>query len=192
MSVIMGFVGPRGDGKTLAMTAALIHGYKRNKTIYSNYGLKFPPSEENPSPVLPLRATTLTEFADADSGLQDAIVAVDEIHVWLDSRSSQTKRNKVASYMVTQSRKRDVDVFYTTQLLHQVEKRVRDNTDIIVKCENLNRARDRGRPLEQHQPYIRLTILQTDRGKFSTKYIPPTRARKIARLYDTNQIIPFE
>lgn len=189
MAVIMGFVGKRGDGKTLAMTAALFRAHTFERTIFSNYGLHFPDeSTANPS-YIPLTADMVSDFAKSDSGLIDAAIGIDEIHVWLDSRMHGSKRNRVASYMLTQTRKRSVDVFYTTQFLHQVEKRVRDNTDIIVECRNRNREKDMGKPPEECNPDLILTIIDKGREKIYQRHIPPVRAKKIAEWYNTNEVI---
>ena len=41
------------------------------------------------------------------------------------------------SYFVLQSRHRSIDLYYTTQFNGQVDKRIRENTDINIVCENL-------------------------------------------------------
>lgn len=188
MAVIMGFVGRRGDGKTLAMTAALLRASQFQRTIFANYGLHFPGQEPS---YIPLTADMVSDFAKSDSGLIDAAIGIDEIHVWLDSRMHGTKRNRVASYMLTQTRKRSVDVMYTTQFLHQVEKRVRDNTDVVVECRNRNRERDMGKPLSEQNPDIVLTIIDKGREKVFQRRIPTIRAKRIAQMYDTNQVVEY-
>lgn len=183
MSVIMGFEGARGDGKTLSMVAAGLRAFQFGNTIWSNVHTAYE--------FQPLTADAIVTFAEENSGLVDSTVMCDEIHVWLDSRLHGTKRNRVASYMIGQTRKRSVDFLYTTQFFHQVEKRIRDNTDIFIKCKNLNRERDMGKPLSEQNPDIVLQIFDRGRMKVFTKRIPPARARKIGQLYDSNQIIAY-
>jgi len=57
---------------------------------------------------------------------------LDEVWAWADSRKSN--QNDAITQLVIYSRKRGWIVIYTTQSLHQVDKRLRENTDIVIRC----------------------------------------------------------
>lgn len=50
----------------------------------------------------------------------------------MDARSSITKKNKIISSILLKSRKRDIHIAYTTQSFSQVDKRIRNITDLIA------------------------------------------------------------
>lgn len=62
----------------------------------------------------------------------DACIAIDEAHVFFDSRTSSTKLNRIFSYMVLQTGKENINLYYTTQDFGQIEKRLRQRTDIGI------------------------------------------------------------
>lgn len=129
--MILAFVGTVGSGKTLSAVYECYQYYKRlGYTVYSNIGLNFPHVK--------LTRKVLDQLIKEKKGLQNAVLLMDEIHISVDSRSSMSKRNKAISYFILQTRKRNVRLLYTTQHLHQVDKRLRDTTDIICFCKNLS------------------------------------------------------
>lgn len=121
--MIIGFVGPRGQGKTLLMSARLRRRYRRGYKILTNYEVNFPHGS--------LNAKKLVEMGEE---LKNCAIGVDEIHVLLDSRNSMSNRNKMITYFILQTRKRNVVLFFTTQDYGQVDVRLRRNTDFWVEC----------------------------------------------------------
>jgi len=174
MSVIVGFIGNRGAGKTLAMTAALWRAHKKGQTVISNYHLSFPHE-----------ALTLEKIRNfkTDNTLQNAAIACDEMHVWFDCRGAMKDKNLLVSYLLAQSRKRNVDWYYTTQHWLQVDVRIRRFTDIIVNVEN------RGGPQE---PWVVMSLLDRGTQKCYQKQILPRQAKKVGGMYDTNQIVQYD
>jgi nanoRNase/pAp phosphatase (c-di-AMP/oligoRNAs hydrolase) len=120
--------------------------------------------------------------------LQDAVLCIDEVHVWLDSRSSMQKKNKAITYFILQTRKRNVRLLVTTQHLGQTDKRLRDTTDILVFCKNLTNktstvSMDRTIPV-----YIELKYV----FQWADDNAPKTRiifANPVFDLYDTKEMI---
>lgn len=126
--MITGFVGRRGRGKTLLMTRRLYQRYLAGYRVMTNYHVNFPHEK--------LDADRLLKMGD---DLQDCAIGIDELHVLMDSRNSQSGRNKLLSYFILQTRKRNVVLFYTTQHEMQVDVRLRRNTDFWVKCERVGK-----------------------------------------------------
>jgi hypothetical protein len=76
----------------------------------------------------------LVDFANNDVPLYKALIILDEAHIFLDSRNSASKRNKIISYFLLQTRKKGCHLYYTTQRFHQIDKRLRDNSDVLIQC----------------------------------------------------------
>lgn len=119
-------VGSMGTGKTLSSVRYAYLWYKKGYTIYSNIKLNFPSVR--------IGLQELIDFANAETYLDKSIVLLDEAHVFLDSRNSQSKRNKMISYFIVLTRKMGCHLIYTTQKFHQIDKRLRDNSDVVVNC----------------------------------------------------------
>jgi len=118
---IIAFVGQLGAGKTLAMTYMTINNHLiLGKTIYSNYHLKR-------VPYIPV--TSLSQIDE----MRDGIFSADELWSWVDSRTTRSKSNRMISKIALVARKRGVDILYTAQNFHQMEKRIRDITNIVIK-----------------------------------------------------------
>jgi len=126
--MITGYVGRRGRGKTLLMTRRLFRRYQQGYRILTNYHVNFPHEK--------LDADRLMKMGE---DLQDCAIGIDELHVLMDSRNSQSGRNKLLSYFILQTRKRNVVLHYTTQHEMQVDVRLRRNTDYWVKCERVGK-----------------------------------------------------
>ena len=130
--MIVAFVGNQGSGKTLGLTFNawfsfrymyhLVNGFwqiKPDWKIYANYKLKGIDFEP------------ITNIDEIDK-MRSGTFFGDEFWSWADSRESETPLNKIISKIILAARKRNVNIFYTTQKLHQMEKRIRDITDMIV------------------------------------------------------------
>jgi len=121
---VVGFVGRRGAGKTLAMTfLAYFLKQKYDCKVKTNYWTAF--SE----PV------DLYELIHFPQDIRDIVLAVDEIHLWLDSRASMSVLNRLFSLFTTQLRKRNIYFLWTSQMERMLEGRVWWQTDILVKCQ---------------------------------------------------------
>jgi len=166
---IIAFVGQLGTGKTLGMTNMVSYNYAvLGKTIYSNYHLKR-------IPYVPV--TSLDQINE----MRDGVFAADELWSWVDSRTTKTKRNQMIAKIALVARKRGVDIFYTTQNFHQIEKRIRDITNIVIK------------PMLNGNKTI-CTMLWYDRMEIDDKrpkpfYISKFYAPAVFNLYDTREEI---
>lgn len=117
--MIIGIQGTLGQGKTTALVAfSLDYKIKTGLPIYSNMS-NFKGSDR-----------TIDNLADM-IGLTNCIFAFDEIWNTMDSRDWKTHKGKLTEWIMNM-RKKNVLLIYTSQNLGQVEKRLRDVTDLMV------------------------------------------------------------
>ncbi len=69
-----------------------------------------------------------------DHEMDDCILLLDEAYLLMDSRSGQSKMNKLGSYFVAQTRKRNVDMYVCVQHIDLVDKRLRRAIDERGTC----------------------------------------------------------
>lgn len=126
--MLIGIEGELGGGKTLLMVKYLKDEYNINhKKIMTNLKLTNIPYDE----------IDILYLIENDTDLNDIVLGIDELTVFVDCRTSMSKANRFFSYLVLQSRKRNVDIYYTTQNLSMIDKRVIDHTPLIVLCEKI-------------------------------------------------------
>lgn len=126
---IIGLTGDRGSGKTLVMVyLGLKEHIKRGAKIYANFHLKGVPYTYIDFP-------TLLWMADNEVDLRDCIILIDEAHIWVDSRTSGKKLNRLFTYFLLQTGKDNINIYWTSQRKGQVELRLRQQTDIWINIE---------------------------------------------------------
>jgi len=172
--MIIGIYGLKGSGKTLFMCILLYLEYFYLKSkILSNMWFKFPHEI--------IDANKLVEL---DESLKNSAIGIDELHMIADSRRSGARQNLLLSYFVLQSRHRSVNFYFTDQFEHQVDKRVRENTDIKIICENLHIDSD-GDGIDDT-----FRIIIQDLREFPPKYyVTVICATKFFEMYDTDYLI---
>lgn len=182
--MIIGYYGNVRQGKTYGAVIELFMLYNQGYTIYSNTWLAFP--------FKPLTLDFLLDFVEKDLEFDEDKVAVfiDEIPVWLDSRASMSKRNRVASFFLSQSGKMSRDncdygilLYFTAQYPDMVDKRLRHFTDKGVECEKF----------EVNGEKYFLHRINIFRGKKSYTYPKIIKGNPILySLYDTRKKIRYE
>jgi len=172
--LIAGFIGDIGSGKTASMIREvyLKHINKGIKVI-SNMNLNFPHEY--------VTFEDLMLMVENKTHLQDCILVLDELHIFMDSRTSMSKRNRVLSYFALQTRKVSVDLYYTTQYLIQVDIRIRNLTSILVECYTSTS------PLTNEMLTLNVIRKKKISGVTTKKHIFKTRF--VYSLYDTNEVI---
>lgn len=125
--MIIVYVGGMGSGKSLSMVKEAYNYHLQGYEVLSNMKLNFP--------YTPITSKTIQEFAKSKKGLYNTVVLIDEVHIFVDSRRSASKKNLSISYFITQTRKQKVKLLCTTQHRHQLDRRLRDNVNIYVDCE---------------------------------------------------------
>jgi len=171
--MIIGIEGGLGSGKTLYMTKCLSDDSKNGYYVKANYGLNF---EHDKLDVL--------ELMESSPELQDVAIGLDEITVFMDCRKSVSKMNRLISYFILQTRKRNVSLYYTTQDFNMVDLRLINHTHIQVICEKLYMSD--GSDLEDYRRYTIFDLRDKRRIK------PKSFILDISDyygLYDTNEII---
>ena len=127
LGVLVTFEGIQGSGKSTAAVAMATEDSKRtNRLIYSNDHLN----------IDTYRHFDIGVFVEKIVGedLEDVILLTDEMYQMADSRSSQTKLNKLWSYFVVQTRKRGVDMYICTHNIEHIDIRLRRAVDIRGSC----------------------------------------------------------
>lgn len=120
--------GKVGSGKTLAAVAlATLENQKSGKRILSNIRL-------NEIPYQLFDTNDLLRMMSNSDELSDCSIILDDGYMYVDSRSSQTKLNRLFSYLIMQSRMRGVDIYITTDSMSFLDKRVRMSCDIKGLC----------------------------------------------------------
>jgi hypothetical protein len=123
--MIVGIAGGLGSGKTLLMTRYLKQDSDAGRKVYANYGLRNMEYEK-----LDMGLLVANEL-----DLQNASIGIDELTLYMDARSSMG--NKYLSYFILQSRKRNVCLYYTTQNINMIDRRVREHTMVYVYCKDI-------------------------------------------------------
>ena len=121
-ALVVLYKGKRGAGKTLSMVKDGKkfdqQGYKVLRNFYCKFGT-FIDNEE---------IIALDEFSE----LEDAVILIDEIQIFFDSRRSQKKQNVDFSHFVQQIRKRNISILCTTQYTKAIDLRLRQHLDVVA------------------------------------------------------------
>ena len=149
------------------MTADAVNSDR--KFLYSNYEIK----DERYRELLP--------EVLMDKTLRDAIILLDEVYAWLESRTSGRDINRYMSYILFQARKKDIDFYMTEQLLSTVDLRYRDMIDFEVRCKAI--------PNYKHPVGFRYRITDILERKAYPMYLSIEAASQYFHLYDSYQPI---
>lgn len=119
-----------------------------------------------------------------DISLKNATLGIDELTVYVDCRVSASKRNIFFSYLVLQSRKRSVDLYYTTQDFSMIDKRVFHHTHIQILCYSI--YDDYGTIIDDWKLYVILDCRDATNIK-TERYV--MNISPYYDYYDTDEII---
>jgi len=171
--------GSLGSGKTLFLVIEACRLHLAGKKIYANFNLKFPDGK---------KAEHLTiDLLTPD--LKNCVVLIDEAYAWLESRTSMKSLNRYMSYILFQSRKRDLDIYLTTQLISTIEMRYQNLADHLITARFINSHSVYTKRLFQYD-----VISYTPSGKKIRRIFTITfdKARKYFDLYDTKEVIAVD
>jgi len=122
--MIFGAVGNQRAGKTLGCVAwALWFAERTNQKISTNLRLNIPDT---------VQWETWQEMVKKTPN--NCIIIFDEIDTAIDSRNFKSEDQMAFTHWFKQLGKRGITFFYTTQRMHMVEKRVREQTDYTIMC----------------------------------------------------------
>jgi hypothetical protein len=193
--MIIGFIGDMRSGKTLMMTLKAYQDHLKGTPILSNYGLTFPHEKININLVTKSVTDKNTDY------FKNSTVCIDEIHIWIDSRVSGQKRNRLISYFITQSGKLNTTVLWTSQFLRQVDVRLRLNTQILYKTRRFIYEKGEKRFLRQDDKRedfkilverYKMAELRSSFGFVHEKSFVYNNPNQIFSLYDTTEKIQLE
>jgi len=126
--MIYRFEGNMRNGKTLGMVQwgllfrlATIAVYKIPTRIYVNFPVSFP-------------ATRFENWRELETA-KNAIIMFDEIDTAIDSRNFKSEDQQEMTHLFKQMGKLGNTFMYTSQRDHMVEKRIREQTDFVIKCQ---------------------------------------------------------
>lgn len=138
-----------------------------------------------------------------DSEMEGCIILLDEMYQIADSRSSATKLNKLFTYFVVQTRKRDVDLYICTHHLDHIDLRLRRAVDVRGACRYRSEAPCKkchgkgevgGRPCDRCLGYGELGWVRAhflDR-RLRRRYTLDVFANKYWHLFNTKERIPMQ
>jgi hypothetical protein len=120
--------------------------------------------------------------------LNNATIGLDEITMYMDCRTGSAKQNLLMGYLVLQSRKRGIDIYYTTQDLDLVDyKRLVKYTNIVVFCQEMYVKNPDGK-IESLEDWRNYTIVDLRRNKDNITQFN-MNIKPYFKYYDTNEII---
>jgi len=128
--MIKGYIGLLGMGKTLNMVGDLMELMKDGRRIISNTPISFQYKGKE------LHAEFINDGLEFQSALlneSNATFAIDEASIFFPS---QFWNKLTGAYIMkfAQARKYGVDIYYTSQGYNHTIKRIRDLTNLVVKC----------------------------------------------------------
>lgn len=96
-------------------------------TIYTNFTLLNIPKNKE--------VKELTTDILFDRKLKNALILIDEIYTWLESRKSQHSVNTLFSYLLFQARKKNIKIIGTIQQLFTLDIRYREFIGCLINAE---------------------------------------------------------
>jgi len=142
---IVGYVGPKGSGKSLSMCGALVRKMLRGEKAWSNMPVKTGAAilnrkSYNNSKVeyKETEALNWDLLYKLDESMVEGTVAIDEITYYASSRQSMDTRNRLINTCCRQARHRSLNFLYTARAFGWVDSYLRAETDIIITCDDLS------------------------------------------------------
>jgi len=168
--MLISLIGNVGSGKTLFLVLlSYIYSFFDKRKIHANFYIKL----EN------CIALNLPNFIENER--DNMIVFLDEAYTYLESRISMSHLNKAMSYVIFQSRKRNLDIYLTAQMFSTIDVRFREQTDILIKCKRIINDNFNG---------FKYKIINLNSESIKTMLFPMSEAKTYFHLYNTYEIIP--
>lgn len=168
--MLIGILGELGSGKTLLATYLAYKYAQKGYHVYANYKLNIPNCESYITPM------QLMEVYPPSN--ERVLVVLDEAYTWLDSRVSISHINRYISWIILQSRKRNMDIIHTEQLSRLIDFRLKELNNIAFYAEN-------------HSNGFKYIIVFRKGLKLYQKtfFLSHQNAEKLYSLYDTREIV---
>lgn len=120
--MIILYKGRRGCGKTLSLVKDGYSYHKAEWRVYRNFSCEFGDYISNED-ILNL---------NKESTIFNAVLMIDEIQIFFDSRRSMRKEALRFSNFIQQIRKRNIILLCTTQYTNTVDLRLRSHLDVMA------------------------------------------------------------
>lgn len=178
-SSVIAIVGRRGHGKSALLSEVGVIDKEQGKKVISNYELS-----------LADEILTFEEIIELPDVLENCTLLLDEFQVGAGARSALKKSNQTINKFITQLRKRNIILYFTTQNFKFMDIDVRSQTDYIITTEKVD-FKD-----ESDSNFI-ITVIDrhdvTDSSFGSVINILDWDASELfeKNVYDTNEIISF-
>jgi hypothetical protein len=176
---IIGVFGNRTHGKTTYM---VYHLMRTLGTIYTKAytnihitglpGVKYVKYEE----LKGLREPTIR-------GTPTAIIALDQIHRYLDARRSTSRKNVDVSGFIVESRQHGFDLIYTTWARSVVDPRLRRFTELTVLAQRVG-------PMENPKGFV-YQRFDHEFGALPTQFMDRRTAEQVWQHFDTAELVPL-
>lgn len=192
---LQGFVGRFGAGKTLLMTWKAYKDHGQVHEVWSNYGLnaeKFSKAEHHRirsgQDLFDLMRVAL-DNEDGRPGGTKRLVVLDELHSLFDARAWAQVPLELLTPL-SQLRKAGLTIYYTSQHESQIEKRIRNYTNLLWLCKAWGQEFNFRRPAP-----IVFWASAFDAFEFRQRGAKPLDSvmfrltKKRTRLYDTFEVV---
>lgn len=138
-SLIIGFVGARGSGKSVGAARTVIMDYMlAGKQVWSNMEIGFNLGENGQKiPIVSKPLDTLS-LVELDKVYANGLLYVDEVNLLAEARRAMSQENLMFSYILQQLRKRRLTIIWSAQSELHCEDRLRFQTDIFIMCEDVS------------------------------------------------------
>jgi hypothetical protein len=190
--MIKAYVGLLGQGKTISMVNDAIPLLERGYNVVSNVDFTWKVKGKTYKPDFIYNAR---DFKDRLFNAVNTVILVDEASIVWSSYDWEKMRTDLIMKFA-QSRKYGLHFFYTSQGFGHTLKRLRDLTNIVVKCERVNVLGFKFiRNLVYNPEFFDFPIappLEMEK-KFilRRKMLFPGRLRKLYKAYDTYARVAF-
>jgi hypothetical protein len=160
------FYGLQGSGKSWGITvfAQDLH-IKKDRKVYANFWIEF------------------GELIDAgklfDFKYNNCVIILDEAYGIADSHKT-SRANDNISEVILQSRKRDVDGFFATQLQGDLYTRVRNSAHRKILCQNVG---------SEKEPVLRYYIMNQYEELLNALQFDTETVKSAYHLFNTNEVI---
>lgn len=182
--MLIGIEGFLGDGKTTYLARCLKKDFEKGRKIFTNltlYGIEY-------------YYFDIDKFLNDENSdsLRNATIGIDEITTIMDCRLSSSKTNIAFGYLVLQSRKRNVDIYYTTQDIGLVDfKRLIKYTTIFVIAQRVyvKKEIENNKCIEEELKDWRNYTIIDDRQRKENVTSLNLKISDYYDIFDTDQII---
>jgi len=134
---IWAFTGTRGAGKSIAMTyfaakAVYLYGTR----IIANYPIAFNLTKDGKTTYHEAEPLDMYKLLCFDKNYQHCLILIDEAPDVISHMASMTWKNRLLNIFVRQLRKNMNSLFLGCQQLGLIDKSMRWQTDIVVRCQD--------------------------------------------------------